>query len=86
MVAFYDMMKKTIVMPAHLMEDGKHVRAFPDPCPPPLALLRQPHDPARLVWLTRLQRQELPSHLHIQHPYLYIRTCSRWLCVLAACT
>ena len=26
MLAFYDMMKKTIVMPAHLMNDGSHVR------------------------------------------------------------
>ena len=34
MIAFYDMMKKTIVMPAHLMEDGKHVRALLSPCPP----------------------------------------------------
>ena len=27
MLAFYDMMKKTIVMPAHLMDDGAHVRS-----------------------------------------------------------
>ncbi len=33
MIAFYDMMKKTIVMPAHLMEDGKHVRASMPACP-----------------------------------------------------
>jgi hypothetical protein len=26
MLSFYDMMKKTIVMPAHLMNDGAHVR------------------------------------------------------------
>ena len=32
MLAFYDMMKKTIVMPAHLMDDGKHVRRPSGPC------------------------------------------------------
>jgi len=25
MIAFYDMMKKQIVMPAHLMDDGEHL-------------------------------------------------------------
>ena len=34
MIAFYDMMKKTIVMPAHLMEDGKHVRPASASCCP----------------------------------------------------
>ena len=46
MIAFYDMMKKTIVMPAHLMDDGKHVRHASEPianvpscfvCPPVVA-------------------------------------------------